>query len=72
MVSPLHTLACTSCNSNSLGLGGRVKALTPKEPYVCPETADIFQCVSASNLGKITVLRIILTGWRTMLQTRKK
>lgn len=52
-------------------MGGHIKALTPKEHYFCPETADMFQLVSASNLEKTTVLRIILTERRTICQTRK-
>lgn len=44
-----------------LGAGGRVKALTPKERYLCPETADVVQLVSASNVEKSPVLRVILT-----------
>lgn len=57
-----------------LGRVGLVKALTPKEHYLCPETADMLGLVSASNLekkNKTTVLRVILTEWRTIFQTRK-
>lgn len=53
MVNILYTCPLTPAyNWNLLGMGGHVKALTPRERYFCPETADMFQLVSASNLEK--------------------